>query len=498
MNKREKELLQLQLEAEEDVIHELEKQYNQALKDINQKVKLFEADIQMLDEAINTDGMDEAAKAMLQSQKRSKVYQKQFQEALQGQISGILDRMQGNNYSTIESYLKGCYEDAFIGTMYNIHGQGVPIIMPIDQAAAVKAIMTDSKISKGLYNSLGVDVSGLKKAIRQEITRGIGSGLLYSDIARNIANTAKAPLSRAKTIVRTEGHRIQQQSADDARRGAISRGCDVVKQWDSTLDGKTRPNHRMLDGQIREEDEPFEVAGMKAMFPGEFGDPAEDCNCRCVALTRARWALDEDELKTLQDRAEYFGLDKTKDIEDFKNNYLQSSMMVHAYGDDGDLAVPYSERGISIEPRLQEYLRDLKANSDYITRPSGEIKVQDLAILTTETGVEYTTITINNTSYLIRGAAKHTTIPQSLIDELIQNHGTLDYHSHPFIGDLRPSPEDQELLRQLTWQETSVIIEPTQNTITFTKYGAVGTVETANYRSEEYYASLIWGDDDVE
>ena len=338
MNKREKEILQLQLQAEEDIIHELEKQYKASLNEINQKVKLFEADIRLLDEAINEDGLDEAAKAMLQSQRRSKVYQKQFQEALQGQINGILDRMQGNNYSSIESYLKGCYEDAFVGTMYNIHGQGIPLIMPIDQAAAVKAIMTDSKISKGLYNSLGVDVKGLKKSIRQEITRGIGSGLSYSDIARNIANTTKAPLSRAKTIVRTEGHRIQQQSADDARRGAIKRGCDVVKQWDSTLDGKTRPNHRRLDGQIREEDEPFEVAGMKAMFPGEFGDPAEDCNCRCVALTRARWALDEDELQTLKDRAEYFGLlndgNKQQSFKDFETKYLKAVEEIPERGSD--------------------------------------------------------------------------------------------------------------------------------------------------------------------
>ena len=325
MNKREKEVIQLQLKAEEDVIKELEKQYKAALAEINQKVKLFQFDIDMLDEAINADGLDETAKAVLQSQKRSKIYQKQYQEALQGQVSGILDRMQGNNYSTIESYLKQSYEDAYIGTMYDIHGQGIPLVMPIDQAAAVKAIMTDSKISKGLYNALGVDVNGLKKAIRQEITRGIGTGLLYNEIARNIANRAKAPLSRAKVIVRTEGHRIQQQSADDARKGAIGRGCDVVKQWDAALDGKTRDNHRRLDGQIREQDEPFEVAGKKAMFPGEFGDPAEDCNCRCVALTRARWALDEDELNTLKERAEYFGLDKAKDIEDYKQKYLKAA-----------------------------------------------------------------------------------------------------------------------------------------------------------------------------
>ena len=45
-------------------------------------------------------------------------------------------------------------------------------------------------------------------------------------------------------------------------------------------------------------------------------------NCRCVALTRARWALGEKELQTLKDRAEYFGLDKTKNFEEFKEKYL--------------------------------------------------------------------------------------------------------------------------------------------------------------------------------
>ena len=37
---------------------------------------------------------------------------------------------------------------------------------------------------------------------------------------------------------------------------------------------------------------------------------------------RARWALDDSELETLKDRAEYFGIDKTKDFEDYKEKYL--------------------------------------------------------------------------------------------------------------------------------------------------------------------------------
>ena len=314
-------MIQAQLDAEKAVLKKLERQYQAALNDINQKVKLFDYDISMLDEAAADGGLDDAARAVLASQKRSKVYQKQYQEAMKGQIEGILDKLHGDEYATIQQYLHDSYNDAFLGTMYDLHGQGIPLIMPIDQAAAVKAIQTDSKISEGLYKRLGVDTKKLKKDIASEVTRGIATGLSYTDMARNISNAAKAPLSRANVIARTESHRIQQASTMDVQNQAKKKGADVVKQWDATLDGVTRPTHRQLDGQIREIDEPFEAGGKKAMYPGDFGDPAEDCNCRCASLTRARWALDEDELKTLQDRAAFFGLDKTEDFEDFKKKY---------------------------------------------------------------------------------------------------------------------------------------------------------------------------------
>lgn len=323
MNKWQKEVLASLLDSEEAVIHEIEKQYKKALKDINEKVKLFESDIKQLQEAINADGLDDAAKAVLISQQRSKVYQKQYQQALQGQISGILDNLHGAEYASIEKYLKECYTDGYIGTMYDIAHQGIPVILPIDQAAVVKAVLTDSQVSKGLYNALGVNVSKLKKTITQEVSRGIATGLSFSDIARNISNASKAPLSRAKTIARTEGHRIQVTSTADAQKAAKAKGADVVKQWDATLDGKTRESHRQVDGEIRELDETFSN-GLKQ--PGDSaGGAAEVVNCRCALLTRARWALDEDELKTLKDRAAYFELDKTKNFEEYKEKYLEVS-----------------------------------------------------------------------------------------------------------------------------------------------------------------------------
>lgn len=325
MNKREKEVLQAQLDAEKAVLKQLEKQYKRALHDIEERVKLFDFDLSRLDNAMSEEGLDDATKAVLQSQRRSRVYQKQYQEAMRGQINGILDKLHGDEYSTIQQYLDDSYTSGFVGTMYDIAGQGIPLIMPIDQAAAVRAVQLESKVSGSFYDALGVDIKGLKKNIKSEVSRGIATGMNYSDIARNINNVSKTGLSNAKRIARTEGHRIQQASTIDAQNAAKAKGADVVKQWDSTLDGKTRDTHRQLDGQIREIDEDFEIGGMRAKAPGYFGRAAEDINCRCVSLTRARWALDEDELATLKERANFFGLDKTDSFEDYKKKYLQST-----------------------------------------------------------------------------------------------------------------------------------------------------------------------------
>lgn len=164
----------------------------------------------------------------------------------------------------------------------------------------------------------------LKKTNESAKAKKIKEALEWYDLARNINGKMDIGYNNAMRIVRTEGHRIQSASALDAMYAAKEKGADVVKQWDSTLDGKTRDSHRRLDGQLRELDKDFEVDGKTAPAPGYFSSPKEDCNCRCVLLQRARWALDDDELKTLQERAEYFGLDKSLDFEDFKEKYLKA------------------------------------------------------------------------------------------------------------------------------------------------------------------------------
>ena len=313
MNKRQKEILQAQLDNEKAVLKQLEGNYEDALAEINSKIELLmarqDADMQHV------------------------IYQVEYQKALRTQVQSIIENLQTREFETISEYLTKSYEDGFIGTMYDLQGQGIPLIFPIDQKAVVDAIQADTKLSTDLYAALGHDITDLKKKITGEISRGLSSGQMYSEISRNIASWARIPKNNAMRITRTEAHRIQVKATADAQFKAKEKGADIVKQWDSTLDSKTRKSHRKLDGQIRELEEEFEVNGHKAMQPGGFGRPEEDINCRCALLQRARWALGNDYTKWSEDAPIVYSDDGTaqlaiidaKNYEDFQKKYKQAA-----------------------------------------------------------------------------------------------------------------------------------------------------------------------------
>lgn len=335
MNKRQKLVQQQFLNNEEAVIKRLNQVYNKSLNDINDKIKNLTFTIDKLQKEYDWMDPDDPERAKIKSQIQSKIYQKQYQEQLQTQVGGILKQMQTQSYLTVSDYLDECYTDGFIGTIFDAHGQGVPIVTPINQEAMVRAVQLESKISKGLYTRLGEDVDLLKKKITAQVSRSIATGMSFAQTAKQLENYTRIGYNNAIRIARTEGHRIQTTATMDAMWAAKDKGADVVKQWDSTLDGRTRESHRAVDGEIRELNESFSN-GLD--FPGDpDGQASEVVNCRCALLQRARWALKEgmnpdtgevmysDDIFTKFDRdsneiKQFAGID---DYNEFKKKYLK-------------------------------------------------------------------------------------------------------------------------------------------------------------------------------
>ena len=291
MNKRQKLVQQQFLNDEEAVIKRLNKVYTQSLSDVSAKVNELSFKIGELQKRYDWLDVNDPEREKVKSMIQSKIYQKQYQEQLHKQLGGIVDKIKTKQFTTVSAYLDECYTNGAIGAMFDLHGQGIPLIMPIDQKAMVRAVQLDSKISKGLYTRLGEDVDLLKRKIVAQVSRGIATGQSYAQVAKGLSDYTRIGFNNAVRIARTEGHRIQNTAAMDTMHAAKEKGADIVKQWDSTLDSSTRESHAKVDGEIRELDEPFSNGLQFAGDPN--GGAAEVVNCRCATLQRARAALDD-------------------------------------------------------------------------------------------------------------------------------------------------------------------------------------------------------------
>ena len=304
MNRRQKLVQQQFLNNEQAVIRRLEQVYGVALKDIDDEIeklmKRFDPDTGDLPQSV--------------------IYQIKYQEMLKAQVEGILKEMQTKQFLTVSDYLDLCYEDGFVGSLFDLHGQGVPMAMPLNQESMVKAVQLDSKISKGLYTRLGEDVDLLKKKITAQVSRSIATGVSFQQTAKQLAGYTRIGYNNAIRIARTEGHRIQCSASHDAAQQAKDRGADIVKKWDATLDGKTRESHVAVDGQIREVDEKFSNG---LMYPGDpAGGAAEVINCRCGYLQKARRWLDGSFTKVNNFTKQIESFDSPEDYEEFKKGFF--------------------------------------------------------------------------------------------------------------------------------------------------------------------------------
>ena len=274
MNRRQKQVQKSLLNSELEVIKELEKSYQKAIDDINRVITSLLA-------RKDTENL------------QAIIYQIKYQNALKSELEAFLNVLHTRNYTLIDNYLKDCYINSHIGTLFDLQGQGIPLILPLDQEQMISAITLNSKLSYPLYNTLGFNIDFLKTSVRQEISRGIAQALSFQEIARNIKNTTNVDYNKSLRIAKTEGHRIQCESAYNVQVRAKQKGADIVKQWDSTLDSRTRPTHQKLDGELVKINEKFSNG---LLYPGDSnGIASEVVNCRCALLQRAKWALSDEE-----------------------------------------------------------------------------------------------------------------------------------------------------------------------------------------------------------
>ena len=122
-------------------------------------------------------------------------------------------------------------------------------------------------------------------AITKEITQGIMLGESVPKLAKRVMAVTDAGAVSAVRSARTAVTGAQNAGRVSSYEHAQKMGINVRKTWLSTLDGRTRHAHRLLDGQTAAVNEPFKVDGEEIMYPGDpTASPELVYNCRCTLI----------------------------------------------------------------------------------------------------------------------------------------------------------------------------------------------------------------------
>jgi hypothetical protein len=132
----------------------------------------------------------------------------------------------------------------------------------------------------------GIDLKYGKQQITASVTssilQGKGIGKIADDLQSRIRDMNRASAIRT---ARTAVTGAQNAGRLDTYSAARDMGIKLKKRWLATLDGRTRHEHRILDGQTVDIDKPFTVDGYELMYPGDTSAPGYLVyNCRCTQI----------------------------------------------------------------------------------------------------------------------------------------------------------------------------------------------------------------------
>ena len=122
-----------------------------------------------------------------------------------------------------------------------------------------------------------------KRKIQSSLTQSILQGDSVDQAADRLMSVAEMEMNAALRNARTMITGAQNAGREDTYKEAEKLGINLKKKWRSTLDDRTRHEHRLLDGMVVKTDEPFIINGEEIMYPGDpsCGDPSLVYNCRC-------------------------------------------------------------------------------------------------------------------------------------------------------------------------------------------------------------------------
>lgn len=184
-------------------------------------------------------------------------------------VNGQLPEVYARNYNQVANGING-----------QINGYSFELV----DASTVRRLSTDDKTLLPYKYIDGVkDVRWNTQKVNSEVLQGILQGDSIPNLAKRLRNVTEMNKASSIRNARTSCTSAENKGRIDMIHNAEDKGVKTKKVWMATMDNRTREAHMELSGVEAEPDEPFEIFGMKIMYPGDpDAEPEMVYNCRCT------------------------------------------------------------------------------------------------------------------------------------------------------------------------------------------------------------------------
>lgn len=338
------------------------------------------------------------------------------------------------------------------------------------------------------------DKKNVQSVMIQSLLQGESIGKIATRLSKTVGETdRKAAIRNARTM--TTG--VENAGRVDSYKRAESLGIDLEQEWLATLDGRTRHEHRELDGQRVKVGEKFKVGGEEIAYPA---DPTASAhlvyNCRCTLIaaikghgkdasdlssrntnnmeeqTYDEWKeshnIHSDSITKQDDIADTMKKKYGREYASYKTgkkiNYI-SSTVESRKSEKGRSAAVY-HYGSDLNTRQKKILSNLEEYDSRYTVKKSDVNMSDLSALTAYTGVEFGLFTKGGERLIIRGNSRHINITEADAIEMANDGYKFSGHTHVEPNDLTASDGDYAILKAFKMTR-SVIYDSVGNFCTF-------------------------------
>ena len=305
-------------ERTEQVINKIEgrlrAEYEQAAKEVEETLKDYMERFDLKDKKWQEWVKDgKRTQGQYDAWRKQQLMQGERWKQLKNQLANDMVNTTSAARDIVQSYMPEVYEINANYALYQVEvggGYTLPSSLTLYNREAIARLVKDEPDLMPMGKSVLGDIARgkaqrwerqkVQSIMMQGILQGKSNVRIAQDIAENLANgDFKASMRYARTM----STNAQNGGRYGAYRRLEANGVPLTLQWEATLDMRTRHEHRMMHGQRRNVNQPFEVDGVEILYPAWLGmgdykvPPDLVWNCRCTILAWVK-GFEHDALKT--------------------------------------------------------------------------------------------------------------------------------------------------------------------------------------------------------